>query len=143
VAREWEFAFVEDDLIIRGAIDLWFEHEGRITIVDYKTDTLSSGKVDSAKFAAHSLQLRIYAMALERATGKPVSRAYLHYLRANTIKEVPLAATLFDSPESTIRAFREAHETLTFPLNEGTHCTRCEFYRGLCPADALRSVAAG
>jgi CRISPR/Cas system-associated exonuclease Cas4 (RecB family) len=142
VEREWEFAFVLEDVIIRGAIDLWFEHDGRITIVDYKTDQVDGAKENGAKLAAHSLQLRIYALALEKALGRRVDCAYLHYLRPNLVKEVSLQPTLFESPEAIVRAFREAHETLDFPLREGIHCRRCDFFRGLCPAGAMRSAAA-
>lgn len=133
VEREFNFFMAVEDLVIHGTIDLWFEERGEIVIVDYKTDAVS-GPEAHRKAEDYAIQLRLYAMALERFTGRPVHRAYLHFLRPNTMVEVDLTPSLLDSPEQVVREFQEAQERLEFDLKEGEQCRRCRFYRDLCPA---------
>ena len=71
-------------IIVRGQIDLWFEEAGELVIVDYKTDRDESGG------DGYALQLRLYALALERYAGRRPNRAVLYYLRSNRIVEISL-----------------------------------------------------
>jgi CRISPR/Cas system-associated exonuclease Cas4 (RecB family) len=78
--------------------------------------------------------LRLYALALERLTGRAPGRAYLHFLRPDAVVEVDVAPSLLDSPEQVVADLVDAQERLEFPLREGAHCRRCPFHRDLCPA---------
>jgi ATP-dependent helicase/nuclease subunit A len=131
--REFDFILALDDLIVHGQIDLWFEEAGEIVIVDYKTDAVKPAEAHQ-RAQDYALQLRIYAMAVERVTGRAPRRACLHFLRPNTVVEVDLTPSLLDSPEQTARDFQRAQEALEFPLNVGPQCKRCPFFHGLCPA---------
>lgn len=133
VEREFNFFLAVEELVIHGTIDLWFEERGEIVIVDYKTDAVA-GQEAHHKAEDYAIQLRLYAMALERFAGRPVHRAYLHFLRPNTMVEVDLTPSLLESPEQVVRDFQEAQERLEFHLKEGEQCRRCGFYRDLCPA---------
>ena len=84
IEREFDFLFETDDVIVRGQIDLWFEEGGELVIVDYKTDRDESGG------DGYALQLRLYALALERYAGRRPDRAVLYYLRSNRIVEISL-----------------------------------------------------
>ncbi len=130
--REWEFTFAMDQLVIRGSIDLWFEDAHGITIVDYKTDDVSSSAA-FAKVRDHQVQIQLYAVALERATGKRVTSAWLYFLRPDTPVNVPLldAAQKMSALGAT---FVAAEEKIDFPLIPTPACPRCEFYHNLCPA---------
>jgi CRISPR/Cas system-associated exonuclease Cas4 (RecB family) len=120
-----------DDLVVRGQVDLWFEEGGEIVIVDYKTDAVNG--VDAHRRAQdYELQLRLYALAVERVAGRPPARAWLHFLRPNTLIEVDLTPSLLDSPEQIVRDFQQAQDTLIFPVNETERCRKCEYYGGLC-----------
>jgi CRISPR/Cas system-associated exonuclease Cas4 (RecB family) len=131
--REFDFVLALEDLVIHGQIDLWFEEDGEIVIVDYKTDAVKPAEAH-LRAEDYALQLRIYAMAVERFAGRPPQRAYLHFLRPNTLVEVDLTPSLLDSPEQIARDFQQAQETMDFPLHEGPQCRRCPFFHGLCPA---------
>ncbi len=131
--REFDFLMAIENLVIHGQIDLWFEEGGELAIVDYKTDGVN-GMEAHQRAADYAPQLRFYAAALEKATGRMPHRAYLHFLRPNTVVEVDLTPSLLESPEQVVRDFADAQEKMEFGLNEGEHCRRCQFYRDLCPA---------
>ena len=131
--REFDFLMAMEDLVIHGQIDLWFEEGGELVIVDYKTDAVN-GVEAHARAADYAVQLRLYAAALEKATGRMADRAYLHFLRPNTLVEVDLTPSLLESPEQIVRDFQDAQESMSFELREGPHCRRCQFHRGICPA---------
>ena len=131
--REFDFVLAVDDLILHGSIDLWFEEGGEIVIVDYKTDALKPAEARQ-RADEYTLQLRIYALAVERATGRAPRSAWLHFLRPDVLVPVDLTPSLLDSPEAIAREFLRAQETLEFPLREGPQCRRCPFFHELCPA---------
>ena len=133
VEREFDFLMAVEDLVIRGQVDLWFEEGGELVIVDYKTDSVTAAEAHR-RARDHALQLRLYALALERFTGRAPDRAWLYFLRPNTVVEVDLAQSLLERPEQVVRDFEEAQSKLDFPLNEGERCHRCPFFRDLCPA---------
>ena len=58
----------EEIILIQGIIDLYLEEDEGITLIDYKTDAASPKHI----LEAYEVQLRCYAMALARITGKPV-----------------------------------------------------------------------
>jgi ATP-dependent exoDNAse (exonuclease V) beta subunit len=131
--REFDFLMSVEGLVIRGQVDLWFVEGGELVIVDYKTDTVTASQA-AQKAQDYALQLRLYAMAVERVAGRPVGRAWLYFLRPNVPVEVDLSPSLLESPEQMVRGFQEAQEKMDFPLYEGEWCVRCDFYRDLCPA---------
>ncbi len=63
------------DGMIKGIIDLMFEEEDGIVIVDYKSDRgVSLEKLKER----YSMQLKLYKSAIELTTGKKVKEAYLY-----------------------------------------------------------------
>jgi CRISPR/Cas system-associated exonuclease Cas4 (RecB family) len=135
VEREFDFLMAVEDLVIRGQVDLWFVEGGELVIVDYKSDAVTAAQAHH-RALDYALQLRLYAMAVEKVAGRPVDRAWLHFLRPNVPVEVNLAPSLLDSPEQIVRDFQGAQSKMEFPLNEGEHCLRCPFFKDLCPAGA-------
>ena len=130
IEREFSFLISIDGIIVRGQIDLWFEDSGGIVLVDYKTNDVSVEEA-AREAEAYALQLHLYALVLERLTGRLPSRAYLHFLRPNVLIEIqpdPAAAM------RTIESLIAAQDAASFPLVEAEHCHRCQFYRGMCPA---------
>jgi ATP-dependent helicase/nuclease subunit A len=124
--REFDFLFETGGLILRGQIDLWFEdHE--LVVVDYKT-----GREDPA----HHLQLRLYALALERYAGRLPDRAFLYFAQRDRAEEIGLAPEHLEAARQAVLALREAQDKLRFPVNEGEWCGRCGFRGGVCPVGA-------
>jgi RecB family exonuclease len=133
VQREFDFLMSVEGLVLHGQIDLWFKEGGELVIVDYKTDSVT-GVEAHQRALDYTVQLRLYALAIERITGRHPDRAWLHFLRPNTAIEVDLTPSLLDAPEQMVRDFQQAQDRLDFPLREGDHCRRCPFFRDLCPA---------
>jgi ATP-dependent helicase/nuclease subunit A len=133
VEREFDFLMSIEDLVIRGQIDLWFEEAGQLTIVDYKTDSVTAAEARQRARDYH-MQLKLYALAVERIAGRPPDHAWLHFLRPDKAIEIDLAPSLIESPQQIVREYQEAQSKMEFPMNIGEHCRRCQFYKTLCPA---------
>ncbi len=64
-----------ETIMVQGIIDAWFEEDGRVVIVDYKTDRVSSGEELIKRYRA---QLVYYGRALRQILHKEVSE-YMFY----------------------------------------------------------------
>lgn len=68
-------AFKNSDGMIKGIIDLVFEKDGHLVIVDYKSDRRISENMLAERYRN---QLRLYKSAIELITGETVSELYLY-----------------------------------------------------------------
>ncbi len=70
----------EQDLqLVQGVIDLYFEYEGELYLVDYKTDRVKAGPEGERELAErYRVQLDLYAQALAKATGREPSYKYIY-----------------------------------------------------------------
>ena len=67
-----------ETVLIQGIIDAFFEEEGQIVLVDYKTDRVMGDPVQWAQ--RHRRQVELYARALTTLTGRPVVEKYVVFL---------------------------------------------------------------
>lgn len=125
--HEFDFMFAIEDVALRGQIDLWYERDGELVLVDFKTDREEAPE-------DYALQLRFYALALEHYLGRLPDRALLFYLRSGRAVEISLSLNDLKSAKTTLHELLNAQKTMVFPLKEGERCFRCEFYKGACPA---------
>lgn len=67
--------FSDEKVIVQGAVDLCFEEDGKIIVLDFKTD-----RVDSPEdlITAYGEQLRIYSAACEKIFGKRVAQKLIY-----------------------------------------------------------------
>ncbi len=77
--REVPFALHDDGSYIEGTMDLLFVEDGRLVVVDYKTDARPEGGfgVLARGYAGQALT---YAVAAEKTTGLPLSEVVLLFL---------------------------------------------------------------
>lgn len=66
-----------ETVVLQGIIDCWFEEEGKIVLVDYKTDYVPEGELNKIK-EKYRTQIEYYARALKQITGKEVSAKYIY-----------------------------------------------------------------
>ena len=63
--------------MVQGIIDAFFYEDGRIILVDYKTDRVRH-RNGSDLVEKYRVQLDYYTEALERMTGRKVSERYIY-----------------------------------------------------------------
>ncbi|MFT9497773.1 helicase-exonuclease AddAB subunit AddA [Anaerosolibacter sp.] len=78
---------LEENLLIQGVIDCYFEEEDGIVLVDYKTDYTGMDNVDNI-VDQYRVQIELYRDALEAILHKKVKEAYLYLFHID--KEVKL-----------------------------------------------------
>jgi len=71
VWRELPLWFPEGAELLEGVIDLVFEEDGALVLVDYKTDGIAAEQA-LAQAAHHAPQLQLYGRGLAQALGLPV-----------------------------------------------------------------------
>ena len=64
-----------ETVLVQGIIDVYFEEDGQLVLMDYKTDKVSCEKELVERYRA---QLEYYAKALERLTGKNVKEKIIY-----------------------------------------------------------------
>ena len=84
VFKEKRFNFLTDKdgkkVIVRGIIDCFFEEDGELVLLDYKTGNardVATGNIDAIR-ERYSVQMMLYKDALEKAASKKVKETYLY-----------------------------------------------------------------
>ena len=67
----------DEQVIIQGIIDVWFEEDGDIVLVDYKTDRVEEGN-EQMLLDRYQIQMVYYAQALQQITQKKVKEAVIY-----------------------------------------------------------------
>lgn len=70
----------DEKVILQGAIDCLFEEDGKIVIIDYKTDRVKTMEELVERYA---IQLELYKTAVEQSLNKPVSECIIYSLYLN------------------------------------------------------------
>ena len=71
-------------VLLEGFIDLTFESDEGLVVVDYKTDGVETADEIARSMDRYKLQGGSYALALERATGKVVSKVIFLFLHTGS-----------------------------------------------------------
>src|SRR5664279_4231838 len=129
IGRETPILFDYEGLLVRGAIDLWFEEGSELVLVDYKTDR----SISDERLGRYSTQLRLYAVALSRAFGRRVDRIVLTALTQGREIRVTLSQADAHALDQAVEEFRDAHRKGSFPSRPGSQCEWCPYAGGACP----------
>ena len=78
--REVYVGAPEGSVLIEGFIDLVFETEEGLIVVDYKTDGIETAEEIARSMERYRLQGGTYALGLETATGKSVTKVIFLFL---------------------------------------------------------------
>ncbi|MCI8275824.1 MAG: helicase-exonuclease AddAB subunit AddA [Lachnospiraceae bacterium] len=76
-----ESSLAEEIMLVQGIIDAWFEEDGALVVVDYKTDRVDRSDKEAARryfVERYRTQLDYYQAALEMSTGKQVKERYIY-----------------------------------------------------------------
>jgi ATP-dependent helicase/nuclease subunit A len=143
VRREWQFTYRLPDpggldpYTFAGRIDCLVDYrDGTFGIVDYKTDRVNAGQA-AAKGEEYSLQLALYALAVEATGLGTVKTARLHFLRPGVTVAVPVDAPAREAAAAKLAAacrhIRGSDRERDYPVNT-SWCRQCG-YRVLCSPD--------
>jgi ATP-dependent helicase/nuclease subunit A len=71
---------LEESVLIQGVIDCLFREEGRVILLDYKTDSVleHQGGLEALK-EKYRFQLELYSRALHDILGEPISEIWLYF----------------------------------------------------------------
>ena len=76
-----------EEVLLQGVVDCWWEEDGEIVILDYKTDRIGLDAVPE-RTAYYAAQLTAYGEAMRRITGKPIRQRLLFFLHNGAVSEV-------------------------------------------------------
>jgi len=92
ISREFKFSVLlpaqlvygrgEGEVLLQGVIDLFFEEEDGIVLVDFKSDRVTT-ETRAARAEEYEGQLTAYAEALSRITGKPIKEKRLFFFNCD------------------------------------------------------------
>jgi len=77
----------EEQILLNGAVDLLLQEEGGLVIVDFKSDRIRPGE-EAARGAQYALQLRLYALAVEKVFCLPVRQRIIYFLETGNTAEI-------------------------------------------------------
>ena len=92
--REVPVAAPVGESVLEGFIDLLFEEESGLVVVDYKTDVLQTEKEVAERTVHYRLQGGAYALAVQVATGRPVKEVIFLFLQPEgeaLVQDLPAA----------------------------------------------------
>jgi len=73
-----------DEILLQGVVDCFFEENGELVIVDFKSDRVSKSTIDE-RVKRYTPQLDVYAEALNRITGKKVKERIIYFFETGAI----------------------------------------------------------
>ncbi len=79
--RDFSSLDADDSVLLQGVVDCFFEEDGKLVVVDFKTDHVSHAQLDE-RAEHYRPQLEAYSMALTRVMGKKVKEKVLYFFSA-------------------------------------------------------------
>ena len=79
--RDFSSLDADDSVLLQGVVDCFFEEDGELVVVDFKTDHVSRAQLDE-RAEHYRPQLEVYSMALTRVVGKKVKEKVLYFFSA-------------------------------------------------------------
>jgi ATP-dependent exoDNAse (exonuclease V) beta subunit len=76
--------------LVEGFVDLCFEDDEGLVVVDYKTDDVPSDAAVAQALTRYAPQGAAYALLLEAATGRPVREVHFLFLRGTDAVDAPV-----------------------------------------------------
>jgi len=78
----------EDEILLQGVIDCFFDTDDGLVIIDFKTDNVSKKNIGE-RADSYAPQLDVYAYALNRITGREVARKILFFFALGEAVQLP------------------------------------------------------
>ena len=139
VAHELPFAFCEDDVVLRGSLDICVrDAEGVLLVADLKTTALGGRDPAAVVESEYALQRAIYALAALRTGAAACEIAFCFLERPEETVSRAYAQTDAGWLADEVRAAIGRLRTSSFTARAGAHCATCPALDRLCPAPGWR-----
>lgn len=133
---------ITPDVTLQGFIDLWRQEDGRVVLIDWKTNYKSYYPLDTH-------QLPLYACYLQQLTGLPVT-GRLVFLREGKVYEEEISQARIEESlewarqtsqeiQEKIKALNEVPNDILFPASPSHLCEYCG-YAELCLGEIQSSA---
>ncbi len=103
--REAHIAAPVGEGVLEGFIDLLFEENGELVIVDYKTDAIDAGAAEYIANDRYREQAGTYALITERVTGKTVKDVVFLFLSSREEEQMKNLEALKEGAERAAEAY--------------------------------------
>lgn len=80
--------YEDERIMLQGIIDCYFEEDGEVILIDYKSDYFKKGE-EKAIIEKYKIQIELYARAIQEITNKKVKEKYLYLFYGD--KEVEIS----------------------------------------------------
>ncbi len=124
IRREERFGFIEEDVLVRGAIDLVARTPDGWIVVDFKTNHVAPENVP-AEAERYLIQLGLYALALHRAEDIVPARLAVHFLALGITHSFPCDRDVIDGVAYTLHEVIAAMDAGDFKPRPSWECERC------------------
>lgn len=144
VVHELPFAFVEDDVVLRGSLDICVRAAGgALLVADLKTTALAGREPAAVVESEYALQRSIYALAALRSGAPAAEIAFCFLERPEAPVTRRFAAEDAGQLAGEVRAAIGRLRASAFVARAGDHCASCPALDRLCPAPGWRGREAG
>ncbi|MDM7924725.1 MAG: ATP-dependent DNA helicase [bacterium] len=134
---EEKFSFMIGFNRVEGRWDRVDEREGRVVIVDFKSSEVYQQEA-ADKRAAESLQLAIYAMAFQKAHGRPVESTELRFLESGLVGRAPVTPKRMEKTEAAVLEAAAGIRGRDYTPKPSYQICRFCAYSEVCPSAAAR-----
>ena len=86
-AKEFYEDCGDEKILLQGVVDCCAEKDGKLTIIDYKTDYVDENSI-AEKIELYRGQLGVYERAMSEICGKPVARRVIYFFSKGIAAEV-------------------------------------------------------
>ena len=131
-------------MLLHGRLDVFWAHEGRAFVLDYKTTSLAEGTPEELVEADYSIQRLVYALACFRTGADEVEVVY-HFLERpgrGRRDDVPPARTRPRSRRSSRRRSPASRPATSGPTPGEFACAGCPALDRVCAGPRLLVPAA-
>ncbi|MFC1490692.1 UvrD-helicase domain-containing protein, partial [Candidatus Latescibacterota bacterium] len=136
--REEPFTFIENNVLVRGVIDLFFIIGDELVVVDFKTGKNIPGAENEIP-EDYRLQLEIYALALSKALDIVPSKLILHYLGVDLSVKIPCGQDTLDTVTAQIRGSIDRMSEGDYRPVKSLRCEKCP-YKVLCEVELFQRI---
>jgi hypothetical protein len=143
LAYEVPFAFLDDEVVLRGSLDICVrESGGALLVADLKTTALEGRNPAAAVESEYGLQRAIYALAALRSGAPSAEIAFCFLERPEDVVSRRYVATDVGWLTAELRAAIGRLRSSSFAARSGSHCASCPALDRLCPAPGWQRAPA-